>query len=125
MWLLFKFLEEQADKRKAKKIKKRLSQTSTFETQLNGVKAKNRQEALKSLGENDDLVIDTFLIDEILGFEVFTSENKSLGVIPSNIGGELATAMEEGLEPLVTNYSVSLAEDGVYNCNVSLAFKVG
>lgn len=122
MWLIFKFLEEQADKRKAKKAEKLIPDNSTFETYLDDVKVKNRQDLLKKVGEDDLLKIDTFLIDEALGFEVFTSGGESIGTIPSELSVKLERAMEQGLEPYVVNYAVTEVEE-VYNCNVTLGLK--
>ena len=119
MWLIFKFLEERSDKKKEGKI----SDKSTFETPLNGIKAKNRQEVLRDLGVDDVLKLDTILTGETLGFEVLTSDKKSIGTIPSKISGELELAMGQGLEPYITNYTVTKDEDGVYNCDVILGLK--
>ena len=124
MWLIVKFVEELIDKSKGKKRKANISKDMTFETSLNGIKVTNRQEAIKNLREDNTLSIDTFLIDEILGFEVFTSEDKSIGTIPSNIARELEYAMEEGLIPFIKNHKITEGEDGIYNCNLSLGLKM-
>ena len=124
MWLIVKFVEELIDKSKGKKRKANISKDMTFETSLNGIKAMNRQEAIKNLRKDETLSVDTFLIDEILGFEVFTSEGKSIGTIPSNIAGELEDAMEQGLIPFIKNYKITEGEDRIYNCNLSLGLKM-
>lgn len=124
MWLIFKFLEERSDKKKAKKIEGKISDKSTFETPLNGIKAKNRQEVLRDLGVDDVLKLDTILTGETLGFEVLTSDKKSIGTIPSKISGELELAMGQGLEPYITNYTVTEGQDGVFNCEVTLGLKM-
>ena len=123
MWLIVKFLEELTDKRKAKKIDERISEKDAFETLLNDTKTNNRQEILKELGKDNSLSLDTILSDEILGFEVFTSDKKCIGTISSNISEKLEIAMGKGLEPYIENYAVTIGEDGIYNCMINLGLK--
>lgn len=123
MWLIFKFLEERKDKKKAKKTKGQFSEEDTFETSLNAVNEKNRQEVLKDLEKDQVLKIDTFLTDERLNFEVFTGDKKSIGTIPVDVSEKLELAMEEGLEPYIVNYALREEGDGLCNCNLTLGLK--
>ena len=115
-------MEELIDKNKAKKRKANISKNNIFETTLNGVKTMDRQGTIKNLKKDDPLKIDSFFTDGILGFEVFSSEDKSIGIIPSNISKELELSMEEGLEPFIKNYKLIEGEDGVINCDLILGF---
>ncbi len=116
-------MEERSDKKKAKKIEGKISDKTIFETSLNDIKAKNRQEVLRDLKVDDVLKLDSVLTGETLGFEVFTSDKQSIGTIPSKISGKLEFAMKQGFEPYITNYTVTKDEDGVYNCDVILGLK--
>ena len=115
-------MEELIDKNKAKKRKANISKDMIFETSLNGIKAMNRQAKIRNPKKHDPLKIDSFFTDGILGFEVFSSEDKSIGIIPSNISKELELSMEEGLEPFIKNYKLIEGEDGVINCDLTLGF---
>ncbi|MDY0235830.1 MAG: hypothetical protein RBR71_07355 [Gudongella sp.] len=104
-------------------MKSMLPGEETFETFLNEVNTKERQETLKDLGKSDSLRLDTFVIDEILGFEVFTSDKKIIGTIPAKKSITLEVGMGRGLEPYVIDYIVIKDEEGIFTCNVTIGLK--
>ncbi len=113
-------MEELIDKGKAKKTK---SKDMIFETTLNDTVILERQEAIKNLREDETLKIDTFLKDEVIGFEVFTLEDKSIGIVPTDTARELEDAMKKGLEPYILNHKVGKKEDMTYECKIRLGLK--
>jgi hypothetical protein len=116
-------LEGLTKKFKGNKIKKMLSGGGSFETSLNEVNITERQEVLKNLEKADSLILDTIISDKTLGFEVFTSDKKIIGIIPSKKALILEVGMGRGLEPHVIGYTVIKDEKGLFNCNMTIGLK--
>lgn len=113
-------MEGLTNKIKKNRIKNILSGQNTFETPLNGANESERQETLNNLGESDSLILDTFLNDEKVGFEVLTSDKKSLGIIPAKTSIILEVGMARGLIPSIIGYQIVNEENGILNCSVTL-----
>lgn len=124
MWLLFKLKDELTERNKAKKRNGKNASENICEFFLNRVTEKNRQESLKGLGKDDHLELDQSLRDGILEFEVFTSDKKSIGIIPLEVSGEVESAVSRGLKPDMTSYTVTKDEDGMFNCRITLVLKI-
>ena len=124
MWLLFGLKDKLVEKSKAKNRNEKDAHKNICETVLNEVEEKERQEVLRDLGKDDLLKIDQKLTGRKVEFEVFTSDEKSIGIIPSEVYEELEAAMKEDLKTEITRYRVTKDENGLFNCNITIVVKV-